>query len=260
MTTTADKRVAFRRLHDSGFFVLPNAWDAGSATRLTDAGFRAIASTSAGAAWAAGATDGELGLDAVLDHLRMLVAATPLPVNADFENGFADRPDDVAHNVALAVGTGIAALSIEDWSGTVLYDQDLAADRIRAARAAIDALDPAVMLVGRHENFRVPGIPVSASIARAVAYADAGADCLFVPFILDPGAVAELVAAVAPKPVNVVVHDYDDTIPAFAALGVRRCSVGGSLASRAWAAFDAAVHTLKLREDEVDARSPGPAS
>lgn len=124
MTTelaVSGKRVAFRKMHDSGFFLLPNAWDAGSAVRLTRAGFRAIASTSAGAAWAAGKEDGELGLDEVLDHLRMLVSATPLPVNADFENGFADRPEDVAHNVSLAVETGVAAISIEDWSGSLMY-------------------------------------------------------------------------------------------------------------------------------------------
>jgi 2-methylisocitrate lyase-like PEP mutase family enzyme len=259
-TTTADKRATFRRMHDGGFFILPNAWDAGSAVRLAEAGFRAIASTSAGAAWAAGRQDGDLGMEAVLDHLRILVAATPLPVNADFENGFADRPENIARNVALAVETGIAAVSIEDWSGSIMYEPNLAVERIRAARAAIDAIDPAVMLVGRNENFRVPGMSVSDSIERAVAYAEAGADCLFVPFILDRSAVAELVAVVAPKPVNVVVHDYDDSIRAFAALGVRRCSVGGSLARRAWSAFDEAVQTLKICEGNAVAQSSGATS
>ena len=236
-------------MHDGGFFVIPNAWDVGSAVRLERAGFKAIASTSAGAAWAAGREDGDLSLESVLDHLRMLVAATPLPVNADFENGFADHPDDVARNAALAVETGVAGVSIEDWSGSRMYEPHLAAERIRAAREAIDSVDPAVMLIGRNENFRVPGMPVSDSIARAVAYAEAGADCLFVPFILDPGAVAELVAAVAPKPVNVVIHDYDsNVVSALAALGVRRCSVGGSLAKRAWAAFDEAVQALRTCE------------
>ena len=253
--TTSDKRATFRRMHDSGFFLLPNAWDAGSAVRLTDAGFQAIASTSAGAAWAAGRQDGELGLEAVLTHLRMLVAATPLPINADFENGFADHPADVARNVALAVGTGVAAVSIEDWSGRFMYETSLAVERLQAARAAVDAIDPTVMLIGRNENFRVPGMSTSDSIARAIAYAEAGADCLFVPFILDPGAVAELVAAVAPKPVNVVVHDYDDTIRAFAALGVRRCSVGGSLAKRVWAAFDEATRILKAYERDAVTQS-----
>ena len=246
--TTVEKRRAFRSLHEGGFFLLPNAWDRGSAVRLAKLGFKAIASTSAGAAWAAGKEDGELGLEAILDHLGMLVASTLLPVNADFENGFADRPEDVARNVALAVDTGVAALSIEDWSGTAMYETDHAVERIAAARSAIDAIDPTVMLVGRNENFRVAGMSVSASIARAVAYSEAGADCLFVPFILDHGAVAELVAAVAPKPVNVVVHQYDAGIQAFAERGVRRCSVGGSLARKTWAAFDAAAQALKRYE------------
>ncbi|MCJ2046404.1 isocitrate lyase/phosphoenolpyruvate mutase family protein [Methylobacterium sp. J-078] len=248
MITTAEKRRAFRSLHESGFFLLPNAWDRGSAVRLANLDFKALASTSAGAAWSAGRQDGELGLEAILDHLRMLVASTHLPVNADFENGFADRPDDLARNVALAVDMGVAALSIEDWSGTAMYETGHAVERIAAARRAIDAIDPTVMLIGRNENFRVPGMSVSASIARAVAYAEAGADCLFVPFILDPVAVAELVAAVAPKPVNVVVHQYDAGIRVLAELGVRRCSVGGSLARKTWAAFDAAAEVLKSYE------------
>ncbi|MCI3180814.1 2-methylisocitrate lyase [Caulobacter sp. CCUG 60055] len=245
MPTIAEKRATFRRLHDSGFFIIPNAWDAGGAVRLTKLGFKAVASTSAGAAWAAGEDDGALSRDAVLAHLRMLVEATPLPINADFENGFADAPAAVAANVALAMETGIAGLSIEDWSGSEMYARSLAVERIAAARAAIDAVDPTVMLIGRNENFRVPDMPVAESIARAVAYAEAGADCLFAPFILDPGAVAELVAAVAPKPVNVVVHEYDARIRAFAELGVRRCSVGGSLAKRSWSAFDEAARALK---------------
>jgi 2-methylisocitrate lyase-like PEP mutase family enzyme len=251
MFTVTEKRATFRKMHDSGFFVLPNAWDGGSAVRLAALGFKAIASTSAGAAWAAGKQDGELGVEAVLDHLRVLVAATPLPVNADFENGFADRPEDVARNVARAAETGIAALSIEDWSGSVMYEPTLAVERLRAARAAIDAIDPSIMLIGRNENFRVPGMSAADSIARAVAYAEAGADCLFVPFILDPGAVGELVAAVKPKPVNVVVHDYDLRVRTLAALGVRRCSVGGSLAKRVWSAFDEAAQALKRCEADA---------
>jgi 2-methylisocitrate lyase-like PEP mutase family enzyme len=243
MPTTAEKRATFRALHESGFFILPNAWDGGSATRLAALGFKAIASTSAGAAWAAGKQDGALGLEAVLAHLEMLVAATDLPVNADFENGFADAPDAVAAHVTRAVETGVAAISIEDWSGSAMYDAGLAVERIAAARAAIDAADPAVMLIGRNENFRVSGMSVADSIARAVAYADAGADCLFVPFILDPGAVAELVAAVRPKPVNVVVHDFN-AIAGFARIGVRRCSVGATLAKAAWDGFDASARAL----------------
>jgi 2-methylisocitrate lyase-like PEP mutase family enzyme len=248
MPTTAEKRATFRQLHEDGFFVLPNAWDIGSTVRLTNLGFKAIASTSAGAAWAVGKADGELSCDAVIDHLRMLVEATDLPINADFENGFADDPTSVAVNVTRAIETGIAGVSIEDWSGSAMYDQSLAVDRIAAARAAIDAVDPSVMLIGRNENFRVPDMPISASIARAVAYANAGADCLFVPFILDPVAIGELVAAVAPKPINVVVTTYDASIGGFAQIGVRRCSVGGSLAKRAWAAFDEAASALKACE------------
>lgn len=248
MSTTAEKRARFRALHESGFFIIPNAWDGGSAKRLEALGFKAIASTSAGAAWAAGKDDGEMGRDAVLDHLRQLVAATDLPINADFENGFDDTAEGVARNVALAVETGVAGLSIEDWSGSRMYELAEAVDRLAAARAAIDAVDPGVMLIGRNENFRVKDMPARDSIARAIAYADAGADCLFVPFLLDPGAVAELVAAVAPKPVNVVVHDYDESIRALADLGVRRCSVGASLAGRAWASFEEAATALKRAE------------
>jgi 2-methylisocitrate lyase-like PEP mutase family enzyme len=233
--TVGERNAAFRSLHERGFFIIPNAWDAGSAIRLTKLGFRAIASTSAGAAWAAGKKDREMTREEVLAHLRMLVDATPLPVNADFENGFADDPEEVAKNVAMAVNTGIAGLLLEDWSGSAMYELDLAVERIATARATIDAIGPTVMLIGRNENYLVPGMSVTESIARAVAYANAGADCLFVPFILDPGAVVELVAAVAPPPVNVVVHNYDETIRLVARLGVRRCSVGGSLAKRAWA-------------------------
>lgn len=248
MPSTAEKRATFRALHEDGFFIIPNAWDGGSTKRLTDLGFRAIASTSAGAAWAAGKNDGELSRDEVLAHLRLLVAATDLPINADFENGFADAPDQVAANVALAVDTGVAGISIEDWSGSAMYDTSFAVERLAAARAAIDAVDPSVMLIGRNENFRVPGMTPDESIERAVAYAEAGADCLFVPFILDHGAVAELVAAVAPKPVNVVVWNYDDNIAALAALGVRRCSLGGSLAGIVWKAFDEAARAVKACE------------
>lgn len=245
MTSIAEKRATFRALHREGFFIIPNAWDGGSARRLAALGFKAIASTSAGAAWAAGEADGALGLEAMLAHLRMLVAATDLPINADFENGHGDDPETVAHNVARAVDTGIAGLSIEDWSGTHMYDLPLAVARIAAARAAIDAVDPTVMLIGRSENFRVEGMSASDSIARAVAYAEAGADCLFVPFIEDPAVVADLVAAVAPKPVNVIVSQFDVRIADYARIGVRRCSVGAALAGAAWTAFDAAARALK---------------
>lgn len=245
MPTTSEKRATFRTLHDRGFFLVPNAWDVGSAVRLSRLGFKAIASTSAGAAWALGKDDGQLGLDEVLAHLRQLVAATDLPVNADFENGFADAPEQVAANVALALDTGIAGVSVEDWSGSAIYDSALAVERIAAARAAIDAVDPAAMLIGRHEKFRVPETSAASAIARAVAYAEAGADCIFVPGLADHGAIAELVAAVAPRPVNVIAQVYDETIIKLAAIGVRRCSTGGSLAKTAYDAFEAAARTLR---------------
>lgn len=245
MPTTAEKRTIFRKLHESGFFIIPNAWDVGSAVRLARLGFKAIASTSAGAAWALGKEDGGLTLDEALAHLRMLVGATDLPVNADFENGFADDPEQVGGNAALAARTGVAGLSIEDWSGSAHYEQPLAVERIAAARAAIDEVDAAVMLIGRQERFRNPDLSASASIDRAVAYAEAGADCLFVPGLADPAAVADLIAAVAPRPVNVLAHRYDEQIVRYARLGARRCSVGGSLANAAWTAFDAAARALR---------------
>jgi 2-methylisocitrate lyase-like PEP mutase family enzyme len=245
MRTTAEKRTAFRALHDDGFFVLPNAWDIGSAKRMERQGFKSIASTSAGAAWALGREDGQLSCDEVIAHLAMLVAAIDLPVNADFENGFADSPEDIAANAVRAADTGVAALSIEDWSGSAIYDKSLAVERIAAVR---EALHPEVMLVGRSEFFRASEIAPAEWIARAVAYGEAGADVLFVPFMLDHGAVTELVAAVAPKPVNVLVARFD-TIPDYAKLGARRCSVGGALAGVVWKAFDEAAASLK-RFDE----------
>lgn len=248
MPTTSEKRADFRAMHDAGFFIVPNVWDAGSAARLTKLGFKALASTSAGAAWAAGKNDGDLSRDEVLAHLRLLVDATHLPINADFENGFAATPAGVAANVAMALDTGIAGISIEDWSGSEMYELGIAVERIAAARAVIDAIDPTVMLIGRNENFRVPGMTTSESITRAVAYAEAGADCVFVPFISDPAAVKELVAAVSPKSVNLVVHEYDASIRDYAELGVRRISLGGSLARRAWSAVEAAARELRQFE------------
>jgi len=244
MATVEEKRAKFRRQHDSGFFVMPNAWDAGSARRLAKLGFPAIASTSAGAAWALGKNDGDLTLGEVLAHLSQLVEAVDLPVNADFENGFADSPQEVGANVQKAVATGVASLSIEDWSGEKLYDLELAVERIAAARQVIDASGTGTMLIGRSEHFRVPGLDVGECIRRAVAYARAGADCLFVPMIVDPAALRELVAAVAPKPVSVLLPSLDADPFSFARLGVRRVSTGALLPSVAWRAFDAAAQTL----------------
>jgi 2-methylisocitrate lyase-like PEP mutase family enzyme len=247
VVTNEDKKARFRKLHEAGFFVMPNAWDRGSAARLSKLGFSAIATTSAGAAWALGKNDGALTLDEALGHFTELAQASNLPVNADFENGFADRPEDVAANVRAAAGTGVAGISIEDWSGSALYEPDLACDRIAAARAAIDETDPRVMLIGRSENFRVPGMRASESIARAVAIAHAGADCIFVPMIVDAGAVSELVAAVAPTPVSVLLPNLDADPSYFARLGVRRCSTGALLPAAAWSAFDAAAQHLRGR-------------
>ena len=246
--TIDQKREVFRDLHRSGFFVLPNAWDLGSARRLEAAGFRAIGSTSSGAAWAAGVQDGDMALEDVLAHLRMLVDATTLPINADFESGFAQNLADLQANIERAAETGVAGISLEDWSGQEMYDSQLACERIRAAREQLDVTAPRVLLIGRNENYRVPSMTVSESNERLVAYSEAGADCLYAPFIDDHGAVAELVAAVAPKPLNVVVTEYDNRITALADLGVRRCSVGGSLAKKAWLAVDRAIEQLQGQE------------
>lgn len=243
MPTTAEKRTIFRKLHESGFFIIPNAWDVGSAVRLARLGFKAIASTSAGAAWALGKEDGGLTLDEALAHLRMLVGATDLPVNADFENGFADDPEQVGGNAALAARTGVAGLSIEDWSGSAHYEQPLAVERIAAARAAIDEVDAAVMLIGRQERFRNPDLSASASIDRAVAYAEAGADCLFVPGLVDLDVVAALVKD-CPLPVNVMAGPGAPSVERFAAAGVRRISVGTGLAQAAYSAAHRAAKEL----------------
>jgi 2-methylisocitrate lyase-like PEP mutase family enzyme len=251
--TVAERRARFRALHEAGCFVIPNPWDAGSAVRLHRLGFEALASSSAGAAWTLGRQDGELSLHEVLAHLRMLCAATPLPVNADFEAGFADAPEGVAANVQLAAATGVAAVSIEDRTGSELYDLPLAVARIGAARAALDRLAPDVMLVGRTEGYLVGRTDVAATIERLRAYAAAGADILFPPGVVDMGEVRSVVAAVAPRPVNIVLRPTQ-SVAELAAVGVRRVSVGGGLAKVAWAAFDAAALELK-RNGVLSART-----
>jgi 2-methylisocitrate lyase-like PEP mutase family enzyme len=242
--TVADRRARFWALHEAGCFVIPNPWDAGSAGRLHRLGFEALASTSAGAAWALGRQDGELTLHEVLAHLRMLCAATPLPVSADFEAGFADAPEDVAENVRLAAATGVAGISIEDRTGKELYDLPLAVARIKAARAALDGLAPNVMLVGRTEGYLVGRTDIAATIERMKAYADAGADVLFPTWVSDLNEVRAVVEAVAPKPVSIVLRPTH-SVGELAAVGVRRVSVGGGLAYIAWKAFDAAALALK---------------
>ncbi|MDB5621058.1 isocitrate lyase/phosphoenolpyruvate mutase family protein [Tardiphaga sp.] len=239
-TSTADKRAQFRKLHEQGCFVLPNPWDAGSARYLQHAGFKALASTSSGYAWSTGRADNHVTCDDVIDHLTTLCASVDLPVNADFEAGFADDPAGVAANVSRAVGTGIAALSIENSTGKPeqpLYDDRLAVQRIRAARAAIDAVDPACMLVARCEGFLVGERDLGKTIARLAAFADAGADCLYAPGIYKPEDIAAVVKAVHPLPVNVLIVQPSMTVQGLADLGVRRISVGGALARTAWAGF-----------------------
>lgn len=240
MNDAAARRARFRALHQSGCFLLPNPWDAGSAKRLERMGAVALASTSAGAAWAMGRDDGELTCEEVVAHLRMLCAATSLPVNADFEAGFADSAEGVAANVSRAAETGVAGLSIEDRSGKALYDKALAVERIRAAREALDLVAPDILLVGRCEEFILGGTDVGGTIGRLVAYGEAGADCLYGPFMNDLGAIRELVVAVAPKPVNVLIRS-DMRVADLAEAGVRRVSTGGALAWAAWQGFEAAA-------------------
>lgn len=242
------RRATFRQLHAAGCFAIPNPWDAASARWLAGLGFQALASTSSGHAWSQGHADGGMPLPAVLDYLRSLVAATDLPVNADFEHGFADDAAGVARNVALAVDTGVAGLSIEDSTGrpdAPLLPLDEAVQRVRAARAAIDASGQDVLLIGRAENFFVGRPDLDDAIGRLRAYAEAGADCLYAPGIHTPEQIAAVVAAVAPKPVNVLVGSASTlTMADLAALGVRRVSVGGGLARAAWGGFDRAARLL----------------
>ncbi|MEP6940616.1 MAG: isocitrate lyase/phosphoenolpyruvate mutase family protein [Rudaea sp.] len=241
---TAGKRARFRELHRHGCFVLPNPWDVGSARRLEKLGFVALASTSAGLAWTLGRRDNDLSCDVVLDHLRSLCAATDLPVNADFEDGFATDAESVAANVTRAIATGIAGLSIEDRAGSTLHAVDDAVARIRAARAAIAVSGEDVMLVARSEGFLLGEPDLAATIGRLVAYAEAGADVLYAPGIVDLDAHAAIVRAVAPKPVNALLWGPNARVADLAAVGVRRVSTGGSLAVAAWNGFEAAARTL----------------
>jgi 2-methylisocitrate lyase-like PEP mutase family enzyme len=235
------KRAAFRALHRQGCFVLPNPWDVGSARALQRLGFQALATTSAGHAWSVGRPDGGVTRAMVLEHLRAMAAATDLPVNADFESGFADDPAGVAESVRMAVDTGVAGLSIEDSTGDPerpLRDLDVAVARLRAARAAIDDTDGDTVLVGRAENFIVGRPDLDDTLARLRAYAAAGADCLYAPGLRTRAQIEAVVAAVAPKPVNLLIGWASElTMADVAALGVRRVSVGGALARAAWGGF-----------------------
>ncbi len=241
----------FRALHESGCFVLPNPWDVGSAIYLESVGFKALATTSAGFAFARGLPDGGVSLDATLEHFSEIAAATSLPVNADFQNCYADDPNEVAENVRRCVETGVAGLSIEDSTGnstTPLYDFDLAVARVKAARAAIDATDTPVVLTARCEAHLVGAAnPLRTSLDRLVAFADAGADCLYAPGVTTAEEIAQIVAAVAPKPVNVLVYvkNCHLTLPQLSDLGVRRISLGSSLARAAWTGVTALAKEIQ---------------
>lgn len=239
--TLAERRADFRILHDQGCFVLPNPWDVGSARYLQGLGFKALATTSSGCAWSRGLPDGAMSREAVLAHLRDIVAATDLPVNADFENGFANDAAGVAQSVRMAIDTGVAGLSIEDSTGdpaNPLFDIDTAVARLRAARDAIDEAEVQVLLVGRAENFFAGRPDLDDTIARLQAYAEAGADCLYAPGISTREQIEAVVAAVAPKPVNLLVGSASElTLADIEALGVRRVSVGGAMARAAWGGF-----------------------
>jgi 2-methylisocitrate lyase-like PEP mutase family enzyme len=248
MTAQDDRVDVFRRLHAAGCFVMPNPWDVGTAIALEQMGFEALATTSAGYAWTLGRADNHLALDQTLEHLRTVVGAVNVPVNADFEGGFADDPEHIATHVKLAAATGIAGISIEDSTGDPaepLYPFDLAVERVRAARRAIDESGTGVILTGRSEGFLVGRPDIDETIHRLRAYAEAGADCLYAPRIDAVEQVSAIVAAVSPKPVNLLVNSPFITVETAASLGVRRISVGGTLARTAWRGFLQAAQQIK---------------
>ncbi|MEO5658185.1 MAG: isocitrate lyase/phosphoenolpyruvate mutase family protein [Polaromonas sp.] len=258
------RRRAFRQLHEFGCFVIPNPWDVGSARYLQRLGFKALATTSSGAAWRHAKADGQMSLDETLIHLREMVTATDLPVNADFENGFSPDAAGVARNVRLAVDTGVAGVSIEDSTGDAsepLRDIASAVERMQAARAAIDETGGETLLVGRAENFIVGRPDLHDAIRRLQAYAEAGADCLYAPGITTREQIAAVVAAVAPKPVNLLIGFTTElTLSDIQALGVRRVSVGGALARTAWGSFMRAAQTIATQgkfDGFADAASGG---
>lgn len=259
-----DRVAAFHRLHSTGCFVMPNPWDVGSARALEQFGFKALATTSAGLAWTLGRADNDVSLDQTLEHLRAVVDAVNVPVNADFEGGFAVDPEQVNVNVKLAAATGVAGLSIEDSTGDEahpLHDVDLAVERIRAARQAIDDSGTGIVLTGRSEGFVVGRPDIDETIRRLRAYAEAGADCLYAPRIGTVEHVAAIIAAVSPKPVNLLINAPFITVAEAAELGVRRISVGGTLARTAWSGFlqatqeiaDAGTFSRFERLPDVDA-------
>lgn len=247
MAHAADTIEVFRRFHRSGCFVMPNPWDLGSALMLARLGFPAVATTSCGFAWTLGRPDNSIALADALGHFRTLAQGVPVPVNADFEGGFATAPEGVAANVAAAAATGIAGLSIEDSTGDAanpLFERSLAIERIRAARRAIDDGGSGVLLTGRSEGFIVGRPDLDETLRRLSAYAEAGADCLYAPGIRTASDIAAVVKAVAPRPVNVLVGGDFTTVAALTALGVRRISVGGALARAAWTGFIQAAREI----------------
>ena len=247
----ADRRRTFAKMHDSGCFILPNPANPGEARYLQSIGFKAIATTSSGFAWSRARPDNGITREMALAHLREMVEATELPVNADFEGGFAAEPEGVAESVRLAVETGVAALSIEDSTGDAsrpLYEVALAVERMRAARRAIDNAGGDTLLVGRAECYLVGRPHLDETIARLKGYSDAGADCLYAPGIRTREDIAAVVKAVAPKPVNLLIGWATElTLADVAALGVRRISVGGALARCAWGGF---IRAAKLMAEE----------
>jgi methylisocitrate lyase len=248
--TTANRVDVFRQLHQSGCFVIPNPWDVGSARVLTQLGFRALATTSSGFAWSIGRADNHITLEQALAHFRSLANGVDVPINGDFEHGFAREPERVAANVAAAATTGLAGLSIEDSTGdreNPLFEFELAVERMRAARRAIDESGTGVLLTGRSEGFIAGRPDLAETIRRLTAYAEAGADCLYAPGIRAMEQIAALVTAVAPKPVNVLASTDFATVAELAAAGVRRISVGGALARTAWTAFLEAAKEIKER-------------
>ena len=247
MLTIADKRAAFRKLHESGCFIIPNPFDVGSAVALQHLGFKALASTSAGFAWTLGKPDNRVTVDDVCTHLAAICAAVDIPVNADFEDGFAHEPDKVGVNVGRAVKAGVAGLSIEDYTGDnakPLFDRALAIDRIKAARQAIDADNSGVLLTGRCQAFLRGQKDMNLVIDRLTAYAEAGADCLYAPGIATTEEISTVVKAVAPRPVNLLVGAAGPALKVAADLGVRRISVGGGLARMAWTGFMKAAREM----------------
>ena len=250
MAATVDRSAAFRALHEAGCFVIPNPWDVGSARYLEMLGFKALATTSSGFAWTLGRSDTRVTLEEALGHLEAIAGSVDVPINADFEGGFAVEPEGVAANVTRAATTGIAGISIEDSTGDVqepLFPFELAVDRIRWARRAIDASGSGIVLTGRSEGFIAGRPDLAATVHRLTAYADAGADCLYAPGLRSLDDITAVVRAVAPKPVNVLVGSDFTTVAALAAAGVRRISVGGALARAAWAGFIAAA--TEIAED-----------